>query len=310
MRSPGAAALVLVSLLAPGCAGTAESDLGRTTAEARMPVPVEMAGELGDETLTSTVVEPATRTPATAPDPEPALRPAWLGTRVLTLAADGHGERQPTPPELVDRRFPPGPIPVPRPPGPPADGTFRGTLGPVPAAIVARSTWHEGCPVALADLRYLTVTFTGFDGQHHTGELIVHVDVADATLEVFAALHAARFPLEEVRVIAAAELTAPPTGDGNVTSAFVCRPTVGGSRWSDHAYGRAIDVNPFHNPYVRGDLVLPELASAYTDRSEVRPGMIVAGDAVTAAFRAVGWNWGGAWTGSAVDPMHFSRSGR
>jgi hypothetical protein len=84
---------------------------------------------------------------------------------------------------------------------------------------------------------------------------------------VFRRLHAARFPLEEVRIITSEELDLPPTGDGNVTSAFVCRPTVGGSRWSEHAYGRAIDINPFHNPYVRGDLVLPELAGAYVDRA-------------------------------------------
>ena len=67
------------------------------------------------------------------------------------------------------------------------------------------------------------------------------------------------------------------------------------SGWSEHAYGRAIDINPFHNPYERGDVVLPELASAYLDRGNVRPGMIVAGDAVTQAFAAIGWGWGGEW---------------
>jgi hypothetical protein len=340
MRWPRAAALVLVCQLAFGCAGTAASDGGRIPAQARIPAREATTGEPGDEALTSAVIESASRTPETAPDPAsqphqdhpaddpnaedptadgatdpgpdpgPALRPGWLGTRVLALATDGYGVRQPTPPELVDRRLPPVAIATPRPAAPPADGTFRGTLGPVPAAVVSRSTWHEGCPVGLADLRYLTVTFVGFDGADHTGELIVHADVAAAILEVFAALHAARFPLEEVRVIAAAELTAPPTGDGNVSSAFVCRPAVGTNRWSDHAFGRAIDVNPFHNPYVRGDLVLPELASAYADRTHVRPGMVMAGDVVTAAFGGVGWSWGGAWTGAAVDPMHFSRSGR
>jgi hypothetical protein len=164
--------------------------------------------------------------------------------------------------------------------------------------------------VALTDLRYLTVTFIGFDARPHTGELLVHAEVAEDVVVVFSALHAAGFPLEEVRVIDAPELDLPPTGDGNVTSAFVCRPTVGGSRWSQHAYGRAIDINPFHNPYVRGDLILPELAGSFVDRSDVRPGMIVPGDVVTEAFAAIGWGWGGDWTGTATDPMHFSTTGR
>jgi hypothetical protein len=236
-------------------------------------------------------------------------RPEWLGTRVLPRAPDGFGQRLPTPPELVDRRLATPPLPDPVPAAASGQG-FAATRGPVPEGVVARSTWRPDCPVTIAELRYLTVTFIGFDGQEHTGELIVHEDVAEDVVDVFAALHAARFPLEEVRVIAADELDAPPTGDGNVTSAFVCRPTVGGSRWSEHAYGRAIDLNPFHNPYVRGDLVIPELAGSYVDRTDVRPGMIVAGDAATTAFAGIGWRWGGDWTGPATDPMHFSASGR
>jgi len=240
---------------------------------------------------------------------DPYARPDWLGTRVLPPAADGFGRRLPTPPELVDRRLRP-PHPPSSAPPPPEDGAFRSSVGPVPHEVVARSTWNEDCPVALEDLRYLNVTFVGFDGLSHTGELLVHAEVADDVAAVFATLHAARFPLEEVRVIDAPELDLPPTGDGNVTSAFVCRATVGGTRWSEHAYGRAIDINPFHNPYVRGDLIIPELAGSYVDRSDVRPGMIVAGDVVTEAFERIGWRWGGDWTGAATDPMHFSTSGR
>jgi hypothetical protein len=251
------------------------------------------------------------RTEAAASAPGSAApRPAWLGTRVLPLADDGFGQRLPTPAELVDRRLVTPPLPDPTPPPPPTDGGFAATVADVPRTVAARSTWHAGCPVTLAELRYVTVTFHGFDGRTHTGELLVHSDVADDVVRVFAALHAGRFPIEELRIIAPEELGAPPTGDGNVTSAFVCRATVGGSRWSDHAFGRAIDVNPFHNPYVRGDLVIPELASSYVARDDVRPGMVIAGDVVTRAFAAIGWGWGGDWTGTATDPMHFSSSGR
>ena len=112
-----------------------------------------------------------------------------------------------------------------------------------------------------------------------------------------------------MRVVRAEELDAPPTGDGNNTASFVCRRTTGGTSWSQHAYGLAIDVNPFHNPYERDGRVLPELATAYLDRTEVRPGMILEDDSVVAAFAAIGWGWGGDFR-SLVDYMHFSANNR
>ena len=253
--------------------------------------------------------EPEPNSGASGPASSALPRPDWLGTRVLPLATDGFGERLPTPPELVDRRLATPPLPAPAPPDP-VDERFAAEVMAVPQGVLDRSTWTDACPVRVEELRYVTVHHFGFDNRVHVGELIVHADVATDVVAVFAALHRARFPLEQVRVIRTEELSAPPTGDGNVTSAFVCRPTVGGTRWSEHAFGRAIDLNPFHNPYVRGDLIIPELAGAYVDRTDVRPGMIVAGDPVTEAFASIGWGWGGDWSGSATDPMHFSASGR
>lgn len=138
--------------------------------------------------------------------------------------------------------------------------------------------------------------------------MLVGASVAEDVTRVFGQLFAARFPIEEMRVTSPAELDAPPTGDGNNTSAFVCRPVRGQTNWSAHAYGLAIDLNPFCNPYTKGDVVLPELASAYLDRSWVRPGMVEAGDATVRAFAAVGWDWGGAWR-EPVDRMHFTATG-
>ncbi|WP_308209257.1 M15 family metallopeptidase [Allokutzneria sp. A3M-2-11 16] len=159
------------------------------------------------------------------------------------------------------------------------------------------------------DLRYLTLSFWGFDGRQHTGELLVNASAADAMVTVFGKLWAARFPLEEMRISSRADLDRAPTGDGNNTSAFVCRPTRGLSTWSAHAYGIALDINPFCNPYLRGDLVLPELAGAYVNRSRRSPGMIFSDDVVTRAFASVGWTWGGSWR-SPKDLMHFSANGR
>lgn len=232
-------------------------------------------------------------------------RPDWLGTRELPLRPDGLGEVQPTPPELADRRLAPSAAPL----DPPPDGRFHAEVTPVPPDVAARSTFHDGCPVDLDELAYLQVAFWGFDGRAHTGEVIANQSAAQDLVGVFEVLFDARFPIEELRITEAAELDAHPTGDGNTSGAFVCRSAVESGRWSDHAYGLAIDLNPFHNPYLRDDVVIPELASAYLDRDDVRPGMIVADDEVVEAFAAIGWSWGGDWS-SAKDWMHFSASGR
>jgi len=230
-------------------------------------------------------------------------RPAWLGTRLLPLRPDEFGEVQPTPPELVDRQLETLDL------LPPSAGTeFEWTINPIPLDVLARSSWSDECPVTVEELSYLTLSHIGFDGRLHTGEMIVNRAVAEDVVEVFRQLHAAQFPIEQMRVITAAEIDAHPTGDWNDTTSFVCRPAVGATSWSQHAYGTAIDVNPFHNPYQKADLVLPELASAYTDRANLRTGMIAPGDVVTAAFDQIGWTWGGNWR-NLKDWMHFSLSG-
>jgi hypothetical protein len=210
---------------------------------------------------------------------------------------------------MLNRRFPTVDLL-----GPPTTEGFVGTVGPIPPDVLARSTWREECPVTVDELAYLVVTFVGFDGVNHIGELIVNARFGEPMLEVFRTVYEQRFPLEQMRVITYPELDAPPTGDWNDTTSFVCRPVVAReSGWSMHAYGLAVDLNPFHNPYLKGEVVVPELASAYTDRAQLRPGMLDPGDpasvAVIDAFAAMGWEWGGNWQ-SLKDWMHFSENGR
>jgi hypothetical protein len=191
---------------------------------------------------------------------------------------------------------------------PPDFHRFEFSIRPVPRDVLERSTWEPACPVRAADLSYLTLSFWGFDRDRHRGELIVNRSVARDVVSVFRSLYRERWPIEEMRVTTRRELNAPPTGDGNNTGSFVCRPARLTTEWSEHAYGLAVDINPFHNPYIRDDVVLPERALAYRNRDWKRPGMIRSGDVVTRAFARIGWGWGGDWT-SSKDWMHFSRSG-
>ena len=81
------------------------------------------------------------------------------------------------------------------------------------------------------------------------------------------------------------------------------------SDWSEHAYGRAIDINPIENPYVSGGSTSHRASVPYLDRSRMRPGMAVEGGALVRAFDAVGWGWGGRWSG-VKDYQHFSHERR
>lgn len=234
----------------------------------------------------------------TTPSGAATAAPAWLGTRVLPV-----GVAQETPPELRNRSI----VTTDALP-PPADGKFHSTIRAVPAEVLARSSWAPGCPVKATDLRYVTVGFRGFDGLAHTGELLVNVTAAKPLVTVFGTLFAVGFPIEGMRISSMAELNAAPTGDGNTTEVFACRPVRGQKSWSQHAYGLAVDVDPFQNPYHKGKIVLPELATSYLDRGNVRPGMIAARGPVVKAFASVGWEWGGDYR-SLKDFMHFSANG-
>ena len=179
---------------------------------------------------------------------------------------------------------------------------------PVTAARLG-SSHRAGCPVAVADLRLVTVTHWDFHGRTARGELVVHRDVAAAVVQVFRALHAARFPVARMDTVEVFGGDDARSMAANNSSAYNCRATTGGTGWSEHAYGRAVDVNPVQNPYVRGTTVLPEAGRAHLDRSVRRPGMVLAGDAVVRAFAAVGWEWGGDFR-TLKDYQHFSQSGR
>lgn len=229
--------------------------------------------------------------------------PAWLGTRVLPVGSNGFAAARTTPPELRDRSI----ITTDELP-PPADGRFHSTIQAVPADVLAGSSWTGACPVKATDLRYVTVGFRGFDGLAHTGDLLVNVRAAAGLVKVFGKLFAEGYPIERMRVTSATELNAPPTGDGNTTAAFACRPVRGQKSWSQHAYGLAVDVNPFQNPEHKGKIVLPELATSYLDRGNVRRGMILPDGPVVKAFATIGWKWGGDYH-SLKDYMHFSATG-
>jgi hypothetical protein len=186
---------------------------------------------------------------------------------------------------------------------------FSHAVSRVTAAQLPHS-WHAGCPVAPARLRRLRLTYWGFDGRAHTGTLVVNVRAVAPLTRVFSRLYAARFPIRRMRPVDAYGGSDERSLEADNTAAFNCRYAVasGPRRWSVHAFGLAIDVDPVENPYLEGGRVHPRAGRAYLDRTRVRRGMAVRGGLLVDAFAAIGWPWGGRWAGSP-DYQHFSSTG-
>jgi poly-gamma-glutamate synthesis protein (capsule biosynthesis protein) len=189
---------------------------------------------------------------------------------------------------------------------------FRGSIVTGRDAVRkrVRYSWRRGCPVGPVELRLLRADYWGFDKRVHQGELIVHRDHARRILVVLGKLFTARYPIQRLKLVDAYRADDDRSMAANNTSGFNCRRVSGSSSWSEHAFGRAIDLNPLRNPYVtRGGRVSPPAGRPYANRARRAAGMIHANDVVVRAFAAAGWRWGGYWSGSR-DYQHFSSTGR
>ena len=190
--------------------------------------------------------------------------------------------------------------------------TFDAEVTKIPKDIAKRMrgvSWHEGCPVPMKHLRLIRLNYWGFDHEVHDGKLVVNKRQAHNMVEVFGKLFKKRFPIKRMKLVDAYGADDNRSMNHNNTSAFNCRNVAGTDHWSEHAYGRAIDINPVQNPYVRSDgSASPEKGARYADRSQDARGMIHDGGGVVRAFSKVGWGWGGYWS-SAQDYQHFSATG-
>jgi hypothetical protein len=184
---------------------------------------------------------------------------------------------------------------------------FAGSISAVTRTEL-RYSYRAGCPVGPSQLRRLDVSYWGFDGQRRMGSIVVRDTAARRILSVFRKLYAARFPIKRLRLVEAYKGSDDASMAADNTSGFNCRFVEGTRRWSQHAYGLAIDLNPVENPYVSGGGVSPPAGRRFLDRSNRRRGMVVEGGVVVRAFASIGWGWGGRWT-SSKDYQHFSATG-
>jgi len=294
-------ALTCLTLTLAGCvAGSptaGDASRGSTTAPRSTSTPISTASSAGK---TSSLPTPTTAIPPRTSTGSPTHATPPASTRLVPVPVAG-GE-----PRI---RFPTNP---------PAVGSGANARnGPVPDAVWARMlgySWASGCPVGRSSLRYVTVNFWGFDGRRSRGAIVVNSSIASRTSAAFTRLYEQRFRIRQMKVMDSG-WGHHPKGPGaddyaamkaDNTSAFNCR-YVGGEEstkvWSNHAYGTAIDVNDFENPYVDSQgRVYPD-TWFLTRRSGPAGVFSSASSAAVRAFTGQGFRWGGAW--SPPDFQHF-----
>ncbi len=187
-----------------------------------------------------------------------------------------------------------------------APPTFAYTVSPVTAETVW-ATWNEDCPLHYDDLSLLTLSYWNLNGKAVTGRLVINTKVVDDVIAAFEGLFEIGFPIERMAQVDDFDGDDKAAMRANATSGFNCRYVDGTERWSNHAFGLAIDINPLINPWARQGNVLPLEGTKYANREVVIPGMINLGDEAITVFADLGWTWGGVW--QSADFMHFSQPG-
>ena len=291
---------LLCAVLASACGGgETESATGTTRPSASSAVTSAPTSATTTTTKPPTTATkppaPATRHTTAAPKPRPAT----------SLAPVPRAGAEPT------VRFPRNEAAV----GSGANASIARVPDGVWNAMVGYS-WTAGCPVGRSQLRYVRVNFWGFDGKRSRGSLVVNASIADETAAAFSRLYALQFRIRQMKPMDSS-WGHNPKGPGaddyaameaDNTSAFNCR-YVGGQEaskvYSKHAYGTAIDVNDFENPYVADNgTVYPD--RYWLSRRGPAPGVFSSsGSAAVRAFTNQGLRWGGLW--SHPDYQHFDR---
>ena len=152
----------------------------------------------------------------------------------------------------------------------------------------------------LNNLEFVRLPFYSFEGEVRTGEMVVCRDVVRDVREIFTLLLTAQFPIEKMKPLSCYGWDDELSMEKNNTSCFNYRKIYRSDRISIHAFGLAIDINPFQNPYVAHDGSIHPKDSVYAHN---KSGTITRD--VVKLFESRGWRWGGRW--NPPDFQHFEK---
>ncbi len=164
--------------------------------------------------------------------------------------------------------------------------------------------------VTYDELQYLNVLYWDFNNEKQTGEIVCNKSIATDLLQIFSELYDNGYQFEQIALIDEYNGDDTLSMEHNNTSCFNYRVVDGTNRLSKHAYGLAIDINPFYNPYVTYEngtkKISPEGSEAYADRESDFPYKIDENDLCYKLFISHGFSWGGNWN-SCKDYQHFQK---
>ena len=192
----------------------------------------------------------------------------------------------------------------------PRTGTFKHPI--IDSRMTDKEAFEGLDPRCPEDIRQrqkvIQLKYYSADGKIHQGQLVIDQELVEDIEKVFALALKEHFPIYSVIPISDQRFRKEGRWDdelsmeANNTSSFNYREITGGGRLSNHAYGRAIDINTFLNPYIKNGIVLPHGAK-YDPTVD---GTFTAGHPIVQTFLKLGWTWGGNWT-SPRDYQHFEK---
>lgn len=188
---------------------------------------------------------------------------------------------------------------------------------PISDAVFGRiygKSYKKDCRVLRSSLRYLHLLHYTLDGRIKLGEMICHKDVAEDITDIFRKLFEAKYPIENMQLIDNYGADDIRSMEYNNTTCFNYRTVAGSKKLSNHSLGKAVDINPLYNPYVKRRKdgtykVSPEKGRQYADRTKTFKYKIDRNDLAYRLFKQHGFRWGGDYR-SLKDYQHFEKEDR
>lgn len=185
---------------------------------------------------------------------------------------------------------------------------------PISDAVFGRiygNSYKKDCRVLRSSLRYLHLLHYTEDGRIKLGEMICHKDIADDLTDIFRKLFEAKYPIENMQLIDNYGADDIRSMEHNNTTSFNYRTVAGSKKLSNHSLGKAVDINPLYNPYVKRRQdgtykVSPEKGRKYADRTKTFKYKIDRNDLAYRLFKQHGFRWGGDYR-SLKDYQHFEK---
>lgn len=186
---------------------------------------------------------------------------------------------------------------------------MREESGPASVIVDSAMTFHEAVAGTVApeevlqSLRLLELEYLGLDGRDHRGQMVVQEALEAEVRDLFRLMETLRFPLGRAVPVVRYGWSDDASMADNNSSAFNYRFVEGTARLSNHAFGRAVDINPFLNPVVYRDGRISPPGASWQPEA---PGTLSEGHPVVRAFLERGWRWGGHFRAYA-DLHHFDK---